>query len=53
MYGPMAATIVSHGVFLVTLPMVTLSLGLAAIDRSLIEAARTMGAGRWKVLPPS
>ncbi len=49
MYGRMSATIVSHGIFLVTLPMVTLSLGLAAIDRSLIEAARTMGAGRWKV----
>ncbi len=49
MYGRMPATIVSHGVFLVTLPLVTLSLGLAAIDRSLVEAARTMGAGRWTV----
>ncbi|MBU2357761.1 MAG: ABC transporter permease [Alphaproteobacteria bacterium] len=49
MYGRMAATIVSHGVFLITLPLVTLSLGLSAIDRSLIEAARTMGAGRWTV----
>jgi len=49
MYGRMTATIISHGVFLVTLPLVTLSLGLAAIDRALIEAARTMGAGRWTV----
>jgi putative spermidine/putrescine transport system permease protein len=49
MYGQMAATIVSHGVFLVTLPLVTISLGLAEIDRSLIEAARTMGANRWIV----
>lgn len=50
MYGQMTATIISHGVFLVTLPLVTISLGLAAVDRSLIEAARTMGATRSQVL---
>ncbi|PWE31409.1 spermidine/putrescine ABC transporter permease [Maritimibacter sp. 55A14] len=50
MYGQMAATIVSHGVFLVTLPVVTISLGLNAIDPALIEAARTMGAARGQVL---
>jgi len=50
MYGQMTATIVSHGVFLVTLPVVTISLGLAAVDVSLIEAARTMGATRGQVL---
>lgn len=50
MYGQMGATIVSHGVFLVTLPVVTISLGLGAIDMALIEAARTMGATRWQVL---
>lgn len=50
MYGRMAATVLSHGIFLVTLPLVTISLGLAAIDRSLIEAARTMGATRGQVL---
>lgn len=50
MYGRMAATILSHGIFLVTLPLVTLSLGLQAIDRSLIEAAQTMGATRGQVL---
>ena len=43
-YGQIGATIVSHGVFLVTLPLVTISLGLEAIDRQLIEASRTMGA---------
>jgi putative spermidine/putrescine transport system permease protein len=50
LYGRMAATVLSHGIFLVTLPLVTISLGLAAIDRSLLEAARTMGASRAQVL---
>jgi putative spermidine/putrescine transport system permease protein len=50
MYGRMGATIVSHGIFLVTLPLVTISLGLRAIDPSLPEAARTMGATRGQVL---
>ena len=45
-YGHIVATIVSHGVFLVTLPLVTISLGLNAVDRSLIEAGQTMGANR-------
>lgn len=44
LYGSILATVVSHGVFLVALPLVTVSLGLEGIDRSLIEAARTMGA---------
>ena len=35
---------VSHAIFFVTLPLVTLSLGFSAIDRSLVEAAATMGA---------
>jgi putative spermidine/putrescine transport system permease protein len=34
----------------VTLPLVTISLGLKGIDRSLLEAARVMGAGRWTVM---
>ena len=33
-----------HGVFLITLPMVMISLGLESIDRELLEAAQTMGA---------
>jgi putative spermidine/putrescine transport system permease protein len=40
---------ISHGVFFVTLPLVTITLGLSTIDRSLIEAARTMGASRQAV----
>ncbi|MBA3325375.1 MAG: ABC transporter permease [Rhodobacteraceae bacterium] len=50
MYGRMSATILSHGVFLVTLPLVTISLGLRSIDPALLEAARTMGATRGQVL---
>ncbi len=50
MYGQMTATVISHAVFLVTLPLVTISLGLQAIDPALIEAARVMGATRGKVL---
>lgn len=49
-YGQIWATIVSHGIFLVTLPLVTISLGLRGIDRSLIESARVMGASRWVVI---
>lgn len=48
-YGQIGATIISHGVFLVTLPLVTISLGLEAIDKQLIEAARTMGANERSV----
>jgi len=43
-YGQMYATIISHSIFLVTLPLVTIALGFESIDRQLIEAARTMGA---------
>ena len=50
MYGRIGATILSHATFLVTLPLVTISLGLRAIDTALIEAARTMGAARGQVL---
>lgn len=49
LYGQMLATIVSHGIFLVTLPLVTISLGLESVDRQLIEAARTMGADKRTV----
>ncbi len=45
MYGQMPATLVSHAIFFVTLPLVTISLGLESIDRQMIEAATTMGAG--------
>lgn len=45
MYGQMPATLVSHAIFFVTLPLVTISLGLESIDRQIVEAATTMGAG--------
>ena len=35
---------IGHGVFLVTLPLVMISLGLESIDDEIVEAARTMGA---------
>ena len=35
---------ICHGVFLVTLPLVMISLGLESIDDEILEAARTMGA---------
>ncbi|WP_088344166.1 MULTISPECIES: ABC transporter permease [Rhodomicrobium] len=43
-YGQAWTAVISHAIFFVTLPLVTLSLGFAAIDRSLVEAAATMGA---------
>lgn len=42
--GQMTATVISHAVFLVTLPLVTISLGLQSISKQLLEAARVMGA---------
>lgn len=47
-YGRIEATIISHAVFLVTLPLVTISLGLQSVDAQLLEAARTMGADERK-----
>ncbi len=44
LYGQMAATVISHAIFFVTLPLVTISLGFESIDREIIEAAGTMGA---------
>lgn len=49
-YGQPWTAAISHGIFFVTLPLVTLSLGFAAIDRSLVEAASTMGADDTTVL---
>jgi putative spermidine/putrescine transport system permease protein len=44
LYGHLIATLVSHAIFFVTLPLVTISLGLESIDRQIIEASTTMGA---------
>ena len=43
-YGAPWTAAVAHGIFFVTLPLVTLSLGFASIDRALSEAAATLGA---------
>jgi len=56
MYGQMAATLISHGIFFVTLPLVTISLGLESIEREVVEAAESMGADNrtvfWTVVLP-
>lgn len=49
LYGQMAATIVSHAIFFVTLPLVTISLGFESIDGEIVEAAETMGADSRQV----
>lgn len=49
LYGQMAAVVISHGIFFVTLPLVTLSLGFESIDSELVEAAETLGADRRRV----
>lgn len=49
LYGQMGAVMVSHGIFFVTLPLVTVSLGLESIEPEVVEAARTMGADARQV----
>ena len=49
LYGNMIATLISHAIFFVTLPLVTISLGLESIDRQIIEASTIMGADSRKV----
>jgi len=44
MYGKIITTMVSHAIFFVTLPLVTISLGFESIDHEIVEAAETMGA---------
>ncbi|WP_170574819.1 ABC transporter permease [Ruegeria atlantica] len=43
-YGRAEATVISHGVFFVTLPLVIIARGFAALSDDVIEASRTMGA---------
>src|SRR5690606_6242337 len=43
-YGQPFTAVISHAIFFVTLPLVTLSLGFSSIDRALVEVAATMGA---------
>jgi len=49
-YGHILTTIISHAIFLVTLPLVTISLGLNSMNPQLIEAAKVMGANRKTIL---
>jgi putative spermidine/putrescine transport system permease protein len=49
-YGAPWTVVISHAIFFVTLPLVTLTLGFASIDREIVEAATTMGANERKVL---
>jgi putative spermidine/putrescine transport system permease protein len=49
-YGQPWTAVISHAIFFVTLPLVTLSLGFASIGRALVEAASTMGADDRTVL---
>ena len=44
MYGKLPATVISHAIFFVTLPLVTISLGLESIESEVIEAAESKGA---------
>lgn len=48
-YGSFWATAVSHGIFLVTIPLMMISLGLETVDDELIDASSTMGASEWTV----
>lgn len=50
LYGEAWTVVISHGIFFVTLPLVTLTLGFDAIDPTLVEAASTMGADDRTVL---
>ena len=44
MHGWTINVIIAHAIFLLALPLVTVSLGLESVDMSLIEASQTMGA---------
>jgi len=43
-YGRIEAVILSHAIFFVTLPLMTISLGLESVEQQVIDAAATMGA---------
>ena len=43
-HGQMINVIIAHGIFLVALPLITVSLGLESVQREMIEAGQTQGA---------
>jgi putative spermidine/putrescine transport system permease protein len=48
--GQIENIVISHAVTFIAMPLVMISLGFASIDKSLVEAARTMGARDIDVL---
>lgn len=48
-YGRIEATIISHGIFFVTLPLVIIARGFALITEDIVEAATIMGAPPFRV----
>ena len=50
LYGQPWTVVISHAIFFVTLPLVTLTLGFASIEREIVEAAATMGADDRTIL---
>ncbi|MES0884401.1 ABC transporter permease [Roseibium sp. SCP14] len=46
-YGSFWALILSHGVFLVTIPLIMISLGLETIEKELLDAASSLGASEF------
>ncbi len=50
LYGAPWTVVISHAIFFVTLPLVTLTLGFASVDREIVEAAATMGADDRAIL---
>ena len=48
--GRIENIIISHGILLTTVPLLTISLGLNSIDRAAIEAAQSMGANERTLL---
>ncbi|MEX0285599.1 MAG: ABC transporter permease [Paracoccaceae bacterium] len=49
LYGSMLSVLIAHAIFLLALPLVTISLGLESVDQSLIEASQTLGANNTTV----
>ncbi|PYB69859.1 MULTISPECIES: ABC transporter permease [Rhizobium] len=49
-YGQSWTVVISHGIFLVSLPLVSLTLGFSSLEASLPEAAATMGADNRTIL---
>ena len=48
-HGQIGNVIIAHAVFLVALPLITVSLGFESIDYEVLEAGQTLGADNWTV----